>query len=128
MTVLVDGMDTDLTGSGSTCGHSNTGNLCMRGNPVLRPGLKDLAFVVDRDIDFSGNAGSEVAGLVTAGEQTTVTGSVAIEGALVAQDRADTDGSIIHKNLISGNLTLTFDANLDAPVSSLVRVTAWNEL
>lgn len=129
VTVLVESLTGDESGSGTSCtGGSNTGNLCLAGNPKLEPAYKDIQFIASRDIEFGGTPGSQFKGLVTAGEQVGVTGNAALEGAVIAQDRADTSGSVLHKNVVSGSMTLTFDGDLAPFIDSVVRVTAWNEL
>lgn len=130
VTVLVESIGTDSAGSPAAgcTGNSNTGNLCISGAPKFVPALKDTAFVVDRDIRMGGNAGTEIGGFVTAGEQISVPGTVSLNGAMIAQDAPHTPGSVVDANRIAGNMTLTFDSTLKPPIETIVQITAWSEL
>jgi hypothetical protein len=113
--------------SGSGC-EQDYGDIEVSGNPVASPYIPGLMLVSGRDLKVNGNPAQSFEGLFAAGEQVHVSGNPNLNGAVIAQDRCDTASSNIHINSVSGNMTLTHNGNLEAPIDSLIRTTLWLEL
>lgn len=121
MTVIVEGAP----------GMGGTGNIDAGGNGVVTPYWQDLTFIADRDIAMSGSSGgggSGLSGFIGAHEQIALGGSTAVVGAVVAEDAPHTPTSPVPANSVGGSASIVYDGGLQVPLSSTVRVTAWNEL
>lgn len=121
MTVIVEGV----------AGDGGTGNIDVGGNGQVTPYWQDLTFIADKDITMSGSSGGGglgVSGFIGAHEQVNLGGNTALVGAVVAEDAPHTPGSPVSANGIGGSATLVYDGGLQVPLSSTIRVTAWNEL
>lgn len=120
----------DTTCTGGWAGNES-GSLTINGvgGGTFRSFLGDLLFLTDRDIKTSGNMqGTTLGGVMAAHEQLEIGGTPNVEGAVVAEDACDTPSSPVHSNSISGNFTITYTGLGSVPLSSIVRITAWNEL
>lgn len=137
LTVIVDAHGSndpiappDTTCTGAWAGNES-GNLSVTGvgGGSFRSFVSDLLFLTDRDIETSGNmSGTTLGGVMATHEQLAIGGTPTVEGAVVAEDACDTPSSPVHANTVSGNFTLTYTGLGAVPLSSVVRITAWNEL
>jgi Tfp pilus assembly protein PilX len=90
--------------------------------------IQDLFLVAGTDIEFSGNPSNTVQGFLAAKEQISVSGSVTLEGAIVAADASNTE-SLVTGNSIGGSLTITYNGDIVAPfLGNKVTVIAWQEI
>lgn len=86
-----------------------------------------LILVAGTDIEFSGNPSNTIQGMMAAKEQVSISGTVSLEGFLLAAD-TDTSKSLVTGNTISGSLTVTYNGDIVAPfLSNIVKVIAWQE-
>jgi hypothetical protein len=89
--------------------------------------IQNLFLVVGTDIEFSGNPSNTIQGMMAAKEQVSISGTVSLEGFLLAAD-TDTSKSLVTGNTISGSLTVTYNGDIVAPfLSNIVKVIAWQE-
>lgn len=89
--------------------------------------IQNLFLVAGTDIEFSGNPSNTIQGMMAAKEQLSISGSVTLEGFLIAAD-VDTSESLVTSNTISGSLTVTYNGDIVAPfLSNKVKVIAWQE-
>jgi hypothetical protein len=92
-----------------------TGSIDISGNPNIQPETPDLLFVAGRDIKISGNPNTSYEGVILAHEQIQISGNPSMEGAIIAEDAENIDGSVT-ENKISGNVTITYNGNLLPPL------------
>ena len=89
--------------------------------------IKDMFLVAGTDIEFSGNPSNTIQGFLAATEQISVSGSVTLEGFIVASDASATE-NLVTSNTIGGSLTITYNGDLVAPfLGNKVSVIAWQE-
>jgi Tfp pilus assembly protein PilX len=89
--------------------------------------IQNLFLVAGTDIEFSGNPSNTIQGMMAAKEQVSISGTVSLEGFLIAAD-VDTSESLVTGNTISGSLTVTYNGDIVAPfLSNKVKVIAWQE-
>lgn len=137
ITLLVDAHGTNdpaASGTDTTCtggwSGGESGSISVRGvgQGTFTSFLGDLLFLADRDVETSGNMNAtELKGFIAAHEQISIGGTPSVRGAVMAEDACDTPSSPVHANSVSGNFTLIHDDMEGVPLSSIVRITAWNE-
>ncbi len=89
--------------------------------------IQNLFLVAGTDIEFSGNPSNTIQGMMAAKEQLSISGTVTLEGFLIAAD-VDTSENLVTSNTISGSLTVTYNGDIVAPfLSNKVKVIAWQE-
>jgi hypothetical protein len=89
--------------------------------------IQNLFLVAGTDIEFSGNPSNTIQGMMAAKEQLSISGTVTLEGFLIAAD-VDTSENLVTSNTISGSLTVTYNGEIVAPfLSNKVKVIAWQE-
>lgn len=139
---IADGMfyvEGDFSTTGSPAGWQTTiiaeGYINFGGNadvanykdPNDTADIQNLFLVAGTDIEFSGNPSNTIQGMMAAKEQLSISGTVTLEGFLVAAD-VDTSESLVTSNTISGSLTVTYNGDSVAPfLSNKVKVIAWQE-
>jgi len=65
--------------------------------------------------------------MMAAKEQLSISGTVNLEGFLIAAD-VDTSESLVTGNTISGSLTVTYNGDMVSPfLSNKVKIIAWQE-
>lgn len=137
LTVIVDahGDNDPAAPPDSTCtggwAGNESGSLTITGvgGGSFRSFLEDLLFLTDRDTKTSGNMqGTTLGGVIATHEQLEIGGTPNVEGAVVAEDACDTPSSPVHANTVNGNFTINYTGLGSVPLSSIVRITAWNEL
>lgn len=138
LTVIVDahGVNDPAAGTDTTCppggwsgGESGSFSITGVGGGNFKSFVGDLLFLTDRDFKTSGNmVGTTLNGVIAAHEQLDIGGTPNVQGAVIAEDACDTPSSPVHSNSVSGNFTLTYTGIGSVPLSSVVRITAWNEL
>ena len=113
-----------------TDGSLDEGDIEMTGKPILQGFLPDIALVAGRDLDLAGtgNGDGSYEGLLGAHEQFEVTGNPTLTGALVGEGSADSPGSPVSENYVSGSMVITHNTGLEADLGGLVRTTLWLEL
>jgi len=89
--------------------------------------IQNLFLVAGTDIEFSGNPSNTIQGMMAAKEQLSISGTVNLEGFLIAAD-VDTSESLVTGNTISGSLTVTYNGDMVSPfLSNKVKIIAWQE-
>lgn len=126
----------------------NSGSLQMSGNPNLVSALPDTLFVTDRDLKLKGTSnGGQVddetcdpdtdpdcdeqryTGFMFVREQVDVSGTVHLEGALIAEDDEDLHGLVTRSTAgINGTMVLKYDDDLKIDLTGRVTIEFWNEL
>jgi Tfp pilus assembly protein PilX len=90
--------------------------------------IQNLFLVAGTDIEFSGNPSNTIQGFFAAGEQISVSGSVTLEGSIVASDASNSE-NLVTGNTIGGSLTITYNGDLIAPfLGNKVKIIAWQEI
>jgi hypothetical protein len=111
-------------------GSLSEGDIEMTGNPLLSGFLPDIALVAGRDLDIQGTGSGDGSyeGLLGGHEQFKVTGNPTLTGAIVGEGSADSLGSPVDLNYVSGSMVITHETGLEADLGGLVRTTLWLEL
>lgn len=140
LTVMVDAEGVNrpnYPGHDSTCdpaidGGTSGGSFTVRGvgGGDFESKIPGLLFLTDRDFVTTGNmVGTTLNGFIGAHEQIGIGGTPNVVGAVMAEDACpSSNNSPIDENSVSGNFTLTYDGLGGVPLSSVIRITAWNEL
>lgn len=124
--------------AGEPC-KKNFGDIFVSGSPKMTTKIDGLQLVAGRDLLLTGSSsggGAGVEGLLAAQEQVELSGNVSIGqpppstvgGAVVAEDRCDTDSSPVHTNDIDGSITIYHDDSFDVPLNNLIRSVLWLEM
>jgi hypothetical protein len=89
-----------------------------------------VLFMAGRDLRVSGNPDQSHEGFMAAHEQFNISGNPVLNAALIANDKCDSPASAVAQSdhEISGNPTITYDGNFEAPVGLNIRITLWLEL
>jgi cytoskeletal protein CcmA (bactofilin family) len=113
-----------------------TGSIEVTGNPIVRPptatdpdglfrsGTENLLFVAGKDLKINGNPHQSFQGILAAHEQVSVSGNATLTGFIIAEDAAQA-GTQVTADIISGNMLLTYDGNLNNPFPGDVQVMSW---
>ncbi|MEK9629850.1 MAG: hypothetical protein VW455_12630 [Nitrospinota bacterium] len=89
--------------------------------------IQNLFLVAGTDIEFSGNPSNTIQGMMAAKDQLSISGTVSLEGFLVAAD-VGTSENLVTSNDIGGSLTVVYNGDSVAPfLSNKVSVIAWQE-
>ena len=89
--------------------------------------IQDMFLVGGTDVEFSGNPSNTIQGFIAAKEQISFSGSVVLEGFIVASDAAATE-NLVTSNTIGGSVNITYNRDLVAPfLGNKVDVIAWQE-
>ena len=89
--------------------------------------IQDMFLAGGTDGEFSGNPSNTIQGFIAAKEQISFSGSVVLEGFIVASDAAATE-NLVTSNTIGGSVNITYNGDLVAPfLSNKVDVIAWQE-
>jgi hypothetical protein len=89
--------------------------------------IQDLFLLAGTDIEFSGNPSNTIEGSFWAGEQISVSGTVSLQGSIVAADASNSEG-LVTSNTVGGSLTITYNGTTVGPaLSNKVKVIAWQE-
>ena len=118
-------------GSGSTPAQVSIiaeGSIDVGGNTYLTPDSPELLFVTDVDLDISGGGATGVVqaqGQILVHEQLDISGSPDITGQIIVENAANTPGSPVTSNSISGNPIITYNGGLGSGVYS---VTGWRDV
>jgi type II secretory pathway pseudopilin PulG len=117
VTILADGY-IDFGGSADVVNY--------QGGPS--PDIDQLFLVAGTDLEFSGNPSNQIDGLLYAGEQMSISGTVDINGFIVAANLADVENLVSPESSISGSLTVTYNCNGVSPFfSDRVIILSWKE-
>ncbi len=91
--------------------------------------IDNLFLIAGTDLEFSGNPSNTIQGVMAAGEQIDISGTVTLEGYVVASDTADVENLVSPNSTISGSITVTYNGNVPAPfLSDTVIILAWKEV
>lgn len=131
-TYYVEG-SADIAGPGSAATPAQVsiiaeGSIHVGGNTYLTPDSPELLFVTDVDLDISGGGvlgEVDAQGQILVHEQLDISGSPALTGQLLVENAANTPGSPIDSNSISGNPTITYSGGLGSGIYS---VTGWRDI
>jgi Tfp pilus assembly protein PilX len=89
--------------------------------------IQDMFLVAGTDIEFSGTPSNTIQGFIAAKEQVSFSGSVNLEGFIVASDLAATE-NLVTGNTIGGSVNITYNGDIVAPfLGNKVKVIAWQE-
>lgn len=89
--------------------------------------IQNMFLVAGTDVEFSGTPSNTIQGFIAAKEQVSFSGSVQLEGFVVASDSAATE-NLVTGNTIGGSVTITYNGDLVAPfLGNKVSVIAWQE-
>jgi hypothetical protein len=81
-----------------------------------------------RDLRISGVTSQALSGVMAAHEQFSVSGTPTLVGSVIAEAECDSAGSLTHASSVSGNMSVTYDSDLEIPAGDEVRTTLWLEL
>ncbi len=108
------------------------GDITLTGHPSISGSLTNIAILAGRDLRIQGSPSPATTetfeGLLGAREQIHVSGDTTLFGVLMANDLPDTSGSPVSATEISGNMSITFDGNLEVLVGQRIRTALWLEL
>jgi type IV pilus assembly PilX-like protein len=92
------------------------------------PDIDQLFLVAGTDLEFSGTPANQIEGMLYAGEQMSISGTVDINGFIVSANTADVENKVSPESSISGSLTVTYNCNGISPfLSDRVTVLSWQE-
>jgi hypothetical protein len=108
------------------------GDIEVGGNPKMRfnDAAAPLLFVAGRDLRISGNPDQTHEGFLGAHEQFNISGNPVLNAALIANDKCDSPSSAVAQtdHEISGNPSITYNGQWEAPFGTNIRITLWLEL
>ncbi|MDA0692398.1 MAG: hypothetical protein O3A78_08870 [Nitrospinae bacterium] len=117
VTILADGY-IDFGGSGIVVNY--------QGGPS--PDIDQLFLVAGTNLEFSGNPTNQIEGMMYAGEQMSISGTVDLKGFIVSANLADVESLVSPESSISGSLTVTYNCNGVSPFfSDRVIILSWEE-
>lgn len=117
VTILADGY-IDFGGNGDIVNY--------QGGPS--PDIDQLFLVAGTDLEFSGTPSNQIEGMLYAGEQMSISGTVDINGFIVSADTANVENLVSPESSISGSLSVTYNCNGVTPFfSDHVIVLSWQE-
>ncbi|CAI2718828.1 pilus assembly PilX family protein [Nitrospina watsonii] len=139
----VDG-DVNISGNPGTTANPwatsivTEGHIEISGNPAFSnykdpnaaEGIQNLLFVAGTDLKINGNPGQTYEGVMYAGEQASFAGNPDVNGVLMIQNNASSDG-LVSENNISGNPTITYNGSLSTPFATggmELTTLAWQEM
>lgn len=119
-------------GSEPDCPHVG-GDIQVSGNTKIRYNEKalSLTLIAGRDLQISGNPGTNYEGVFASHEQFDLSGNPTLFGVVIGDDSCDSPSSPVHQGQISfvgGNPTVTYDGSFEIPLGSTIRTTLWLEL
>ncbi len=121
--------EAEQTGTGAGgCRILAHGDVDISGNPRLTGFLEGLALMAGRDLKVSGNPTQSLSGVMAAHEQFNLSGNPTLVGSVIGESACDTAASQYHVSTVSGNMTLTYNLDLEIPAGGDVRTTLWLEL
>lgn len=89
--------------------------------------IQNMFLVAGTDIEFSGTPSNTIQGFMAAKEQVSFSGSVQLEGFVVASDTANSE-NLVTSNTIGGSVQITYNGDIVAPfLGNKVSVIAWQE-
>lgn len=92
------------------------------------PDIDQLFLIAGTDLEFSGNPSNQIEGMMYAGEQMSISGTVDLNGFIVSANLADAENLVSPESSISGSLTVTYNCNGVTPFfSDHVIVLSWQE-
>ncbi len=92
------------------------------------PDIDQLFLIAGTDLEFSGNPSNQIEGMLYAGEQMSISGTVDINGFIVSANLADVENLVSPESSISGSLTVTYNCTGVSPFfSDHVIVLSWQE-
>jgi len=116
-TIVVEGL--------SVAGQLINGDFIMTGDTEVASASQGIGIVASRDVSLSGNG--KINGIILAGEQFEMSGSVEVQGQVVAASASSSSGSPVAASSLSGNVTIT--AEVHSPdQSGGFSATEWSEL
>lgn len=117
VTIFADGY-IDFGGNGDVVNY--------QGGPS--PDIDQLFLVAGTDLEFSGTPSNQIEGMLYAGEQMSISGTVDINGFIVSANIADVENKVSPESSISGSLSVTYNCNGVTPFfSDHVIVLSWQE-
>jgi len=99
-------------------------------NPANPEAVQQILFMAGTDIKILGNTNQIFIGVIAAGEQFNLSGTVNIHGAIIAADQSNTSDHVTD-NYLSGTANITNDGSLSIPPiprGSELLVYTWREL
>ena len=99
-------------------------------NPSNPEAVQAILFMAGTDIKLNGNANTTISGVVAAGEQFYLSGTINLEGTIIAADQSNTD-NYVTENTVSGTADITNDGSLSIPAipgSDTLEILSWREI
>lgn len=93
------------------------------------PDVDEMFLVAATDIKFSGTPSNQIQGLIYAGEQLEISGTVDLNGYAISADLADVENLVSPASTISGSMTLTYNKDRVAPFfDDKVQLLSWRQI
>jgi hypothetical protein len=73
--------------------------------------------ITNEDLDFGGNFSQTINGVMSAKEQTSLTGTCDLNGLVIAADAASVS-NVVTSNVVGGNFSITLNGNIVTPFLS----------
>ena len=113
------------------CQELMNGDIAISGSPVINGYLTQIVFLAGRDLGIAGTPSQSFEGLLAAHEQVDISGNPSVLGAVLAENGCDSSESpklAGPESEISGNMSLTYDDEINVALGNLVRTTLWLEV
>jgi hypothetical protein len=120
--------EAEETGVSGDCPVLSRGDIEISGNARMTGFLEGLSLMAGRDLKITGVTSQQLSGVMAAHEQFTVSGTPTLVGSIIAEAECDSAGSLTHASSVSGNMSVTYDSDLEIPAGDEVRTTLWLEL
>ncbi len=93
------------------------------------PDIDQLFLVAETDLEFAGNPSNTITGMMYAGEQMSISGTVDLVGYVISADKFDAENLVTPESSISGSLTVTYDCSGSSPFfSDHISILSWQQL
>ncbi|NJD68647.1 MAG: hypothetical protein FIA90_08370 [candidate division NC10 bacterium] len=106
-----------------------TGSLDLAGNSTIGADanytVHDTLFIAGQDVTINGTPSNGYNGLIAAHEQFSLSGNGNINGFIIGENAPHTPGSPVDANTVSGNITLTYNCGVNAPLQGPLQILSW---
>ncbi len=93
------------------------------------PDIDQLFLIAETDLEFAGNPSNTITGMMYAGEQMSISGTVDLVGYVISADKFDAENLVTPESSISGSLTVTYDCSGASPFfSDHVAILSWQKM
>lgn len=105
-----------------------TGDIKITGNPTIEAHadytVHDTLFYSGRDVKINGTPANGYNGLIAAYEQFDLSGTGTFIGFIIGEN-ANTAGSLVNANTVSGHIGLTYDCGASPPLPGPLQILSW---